>query len=129
MDETTVLLFSYGTLQLKSVQLACFGRELKGQEDSLPGYSCSARPAYDAEFIALTGQSEYQNVDRSANPGDSVQGTVFEVTEAELAAADEYERDANYGRIRVTLRSGIEAWVYVRSEDAEREMRQTAGPQ
>lgn len=33
-----VLLFSYGTLQDKAVQLANFGRELNGQADRMPGY-------------------------------------------------------------------------------------------
>ncbi len=33
------LLFSYGTLQNKRVQIANFGRELTGREDALPGYT------------------------------------------------------------------------------------------
>lgn len=37
---------------------------------------------------------------------------VFEISEAELAAADEYEVD-DYRRIAVPLRSGATAWVYV----------------
>lgn len=36
---TTVLLFSYGTLQHKDVQIATFGRELTGRKDSLLGYT------------------------------------------------------------------------------------------
>lgn len=32
------LLFSYGTLQQKQVQLANFGRELTGSKDILQGY-------------------------------------------------------------------------------------------
>jgi hypothetical protein len=38
---------------------------------------------------------------------------VFEVTVAELAAADEYERPASYQRVTVLLASGQKAWVYV----------------
>ena len=34
-----VLLFSYGTLQDKAVQLANFGRELVGQHDDMLGYA------------------------------------------------------------------------------------------
>ena len=34
-------------------------------------------------------------------------------TDAELAAADEYERPALYRRVEVTLASGRQAWVYV----------------
>jgi gamma-glutamylcyclotransferase (GGCT)/AIG2-like uncharacterized protein YtfP len=39
---------------------------------------------------------------------------VFEISETELAAADEYEVD-DYHRIAVPLRSGATAWVYVYS--------------
>jgi len=37
---------------------------------------------------------------------------VFEISETELAAADEYEVD-DYHRVAVPLRSGDRAWVYV----------------
>jgi hypothetical protein len=40
-----------------------------------------------------------------------VRGTVFEVSESELAGADQYE-PAGYTRILATLASGKEAWVY-----------------
>jgi hypothetical protein len=39
---------------------------------------------------------------------------VFEITEQELIAADSYEKDRDYRRILVTLRSGVRAWVYCR---------------
>jgi len=42
-----------------------------------------------------------------------VSGTVFEITDAELADADTYEARAAYTRVSVTLASGREAWVYV----------------
>ena len=101
----TVLLFSYGTLQDRNVQIANFGRELTGREDALPGY---------ARRLVSIGQSHYANAEASSNLEDSVPGTVFEITEQELAAADEYEKDAEYGRISVTLSSGAQAWVYVK---------------
>ena len=41
-----------------------------------------------------------------------VGGMVFAISEAELAAADEYEVD-DYRRISVRLRSAAAAWVYV----------------
>lgn len=44
---------------------------------------------------------------------DEVAGMVFEITPAELASADRYEV-ADYKRIRVRLKSGIAAWVYVK---------------
>jgi gamma-glutamylcyclotransferase (GGCT)/AIG2-like uncharacterized protein YtfP len=96
----TVSLFSYGTLQDKDVQLACFSRELSGRKDALPGYVLREAPPY-------------LNAEPSPNPEDEAPGIVFEITEAELAAADKYEEDADYRRISVTLRSGVQAWVYV----------------
>ncbi|RJT86254.1 gamma-glutamylcyclotransferase, partial [Arthrobacter frigidicola] len=45
---------------------------------------------------------------------DSVAGTVFQISEEELAAADRYEV-ADYKRVAVTLASGLTAWVYVRA--------------
>jgi hypothetical protein len=38
-----------------------------------------------------------------------MEGTVFAISEADLAAADEYEVD-EYVRVAVPLRSGDEAW-------------------
>ena len=111
----TVLLFSYGTLQNKNVQLANFGRELTGREDALRGYVRRMVEIMDPEIAALTGESHYANVEPSSNPEDAVAGTVFEITEQELAVADRYEEDAEYRRISVTLRSGAQAWVYLRA--------------
>jgi gamma-glutamylcyclotransferase (GGCT)/AIG2-like uncharacterized protein YtfP len=41
-----------------------------------------------------------------------VSGTVFEVSESELASADRYE-PVGYKRVSATLASGKQAWVYV----------------
>jgi gamma-glutamylcyclotransferase (GGCT)/AIG2-like uncharacterized protein YtfP len=112
---STVLLFSYGTLQNKDVQIANFGRELTGCEDALPGYARRMVGVADPKIAALTGESHYANVEPSSNPEDAVIGTAFEITEQELAAADQYEEGAQYRRILVTLRSGHQAWVYVQS--------------
>jgi gamma-glutamylcyclotransferase (GGCT)/AIG2-like uncharacterized protein YtfP len=111
----TVLLFSYGTLQNKNVQIANFGRELTGREDALPGYSRRMVPIDNPEVAALSGESHHANVEPSSNPEDAVSGTVFEITEQELAAADKYEEVVEYRRIAVALRSGDQAWVYVRA--------------
>jgi hypothetical protein len=43
---------------------------------------------------------------------DLAPGTVFEISEAELAHADAYEVAA-YVRVKAPLASGLEAWVYV----------------
>jgi len=110
----TVLLFSYGTLQNKNVQIANFGRELTGREDALPGHVRRIVTITDPRVVALSGESQYFNAEPSSNPEDAVSGIVFEVTEQELAAADQYEEGAEYRRISVTLKSGGQAWVYLR---------------
>ncbi len=113
-DSARVLLFSYGTLQDKSVQLANFGRELAGRSDALPGYVQSMVAINDPEVVAESGKTHHPIVQPSANPADEVPGMVFEITPRELAAADEYEV-SKYRRVAVTLKSGAKAWVYVRS--------------
>jgi gamma-glutamylcyclotransferase (GGCT)/AIG2-like uncharacterized protein YtfP len=105
----TVPLFCYGTLQDKPVQIANFGRELEGRADALPGYVRRM-----VTVVGSGGEATYPNAVPSANSGDVVLGTVYEITEAELAVADKYEEDADYRRIWVALRSGAQAWVYLR---------------
>jgi gamma-glutamylcyclotransferase (GGCT)/AIG2-like uncharacterized protein YtfP len=112
---STVLLFSYGTLQNKSVQIANFGRELAGREDALPGYVPGKVAIVDPKVIASSGESHYANVEPSSDPEDVVFGTVFEITEQELAVADKYEETAQYRRTSVTLQSGDRAWVYAKA--------------
>jgi gamma-glutamylcyclotransferase (GGCT)/AIG2-like uncharacterized protein YtfP len=111
----TVLLFSYGTLQNKSVQIANFGRELTGREDALPGYTRRMMAIADPKEAAWIGESHFANAEASSNQDDAVSGIVFEITEQELVAADRYEEVARYRRISVTLSSGDRAWVYVRA--------------
>jgi len=114
VSSQTELLFSYGTLQKKSVQLANFGRELTGRADALPGYLRRTVPVTDPKIVALTGESEHFTAEPGAHPEDEISGTVFELTGQELAAADRYEEAAGYRRISVMLRSGRQAWLYVR---------------
>jgi gamma-glutamylcyclotransferase (GGCT)/AIG2-like uncharacterized protein YtfP len=113
-DERTVLLFSYGTLQLDEVQLSSFGRLLEGQADAMVGYRQSQIEITDPEVIKTSGKRFHPIVEASDNSDDEVQGKVFRITEAELRAADAYEV-AEYKRIEVALRSGNTAWVYVRA--------------
>jgi gamma-glutamylcyclotransferase (GGCT)/AIG2-like uncharacterized protein YtfP len=63
--------------------------------------------------VATSGRTHHANVTFNGRNESRVSGTVFEITEAELAAADQYEQLADYKRIRVTLISGKDAWVYV----------------
>lgn len=106
------LLFSYGTLQQPDVQRATFGRVLRGVKDELPAYEPSFVKIEDSHTAGSAGRTHHANVIFTGRPGSRVEGTVFEVSDAELAAADEYERPARYGRVRVILASGREAWVY-----------------
>ena|SRR5436190_9262931 len=115
MSPPKVLVFSYGTLQNRNVQMANFGRELTGRDDVLPGYRLGVVAITDPEVVAWLGESNYANVEPSSNPDDVVSGMVYEITEKELALADKYEEDADYRRISVTLRSGDRAWVYLRA--------------
>ena len=101
-------LFSYGTLQKEDVQLSTFGRSLKGTRDELTGFELSA--------ITIEG-TRYATVTFTGNPDIRVPGVVFDVTDSELAKADEYEGEFYYKRVSTTLASGKQAWVYARNQD------------
>src|ERR1041385_5563293 len=93
---STELLFSYGTLQKRDVQISHFGRELRGREDALPGHTRRVMAVPDPAVADLIGESQYANVEPSSDPSDTVSGVVFEITGQELAAADRYEEAAGY---------------------------------
>jgi len=105
------LLFSYGTLQQPEVQQATFGRLLGGRPDAIAGYRLGWLTITDPHVIETSGSDRHPVV-HAGTDADAVEGTVFEISDAELAAADEYEVD-DYERISVRLRSGDDAWVYV----------------
>ncbi len=112
--EHPVLVFSYGTLQDKAVQLANFGRELAGQQDAMLGYAQNWVEITNPQVLASSGKTHHPIVAPSLEPSARVEGMVFEVTEAELAAADAYEV-SDYKRVSVALASGLTAWVYVQA--------------
>ena len=109
------LLFSYGTLQEQQVQLSTFGRLLDGRGDELPRFEPSLVRIEDPQIAAALGRTHHANVTFTGRDESCVRGMVFEVTDAELVAADRYEEAAAYVRIVVTLASGKHAWVYVSS--------------
>lgn len=109
-------LFSYGTLQQEEVQLATFGRKLDGQKDLITGYEPSLLKITDAAVAARLGKSHHDNISATGDDWSNVQGTVFEVTDAELAVADRFEARSSYKRVNVTLASGNDAWVYVHDQ-------------
>lgn len=112
--EFPVLLFSYGTLQDEPVQLATFGRKLTGQADQMLGYSQSWVEITDPQVLAASGKTHHPIVAPSPHANDRVAGTVFQISESELAAADAYEV-SDYKRVAVALESGRTAWVYVKA--------------
>jgi gamma-glutamylcyclotransferase (GGCT)/AIG2-like uncharacterized protein YtfP len=115
-QDATIWLFSYGTLRQRNVQLATFGRELEGQGDALLGFSRAMVEISDPEVVATSGETHHPIVSATGNLADEVPGSVFRITAAELAAADSYEV-SDYRRVAVTLKSGIEAFVYIRAEE------------
>jgi hypothetical protein len=109
---TEVLLFSYGTLQDPQVQEVNFGRRLDGLADALGGYERTMVEITDPNVIAESGLTHHPIVRPTTDGSGRIEGVVFRVTDAELHAADDYEVD-DCRRIRVTLESGLDAWVYV----------------
>ena len=109
----TELLFSYGTLQQQSVQLAQFGRRLEGRADALPGWRIAMVEITDPDVLMKSGKTHHPIL-MPGHKDERVAGVVFEITAQELAAADAYEV-ADYKRIAAPLASGVTAWVYVKA--------------
>ncbi len=120
----THLLFSYGTLRYPAVQEATFGRRMPMRDAVLPGYVLDTVVIGDARVVELSGSAEHPFARRTGDPADVVDGVVIELTDAELAAADDYEVD-DYARVSVTLAGGETAWMYVDATDLPEE---TAAP-
>ncbi len=109
---TDELLFSYATLQDSQVQLQTFGRKLQGYQDRLLDYQLQQIKIEDDFVVALSGKTYHPIAVPSI--GKFVDGTVFEITLAELTQSDQYEV-CTYKRIKGEFQSGIKAWVYVKS--------------
>lgn len=108
----THLLFSYGTLRLPAVQEATFGRRMPMRTAALPGYVLDTVAISDPRVVDLSGSAVHPFARATGDPADVVDGVVLELTDDELAAADEYEVD-DYTRIAVRLSTGETAWLYV----------------
>jgi uridine kinase len=111
-DGATVRLFSYGTLQLPTVQVEHFGRVLTGEPDALPGHRQDWVTITDPAVVAASGTDRHPIVRPTGDPEDTTEGTVLTLTTEELAAADLYEVD-DYRRTHIRLASGIGSWVYL----------------
>jgi hypothetical protein len=107
------LLFSYGSLQQEEVQLSTFGRKLAGEKDLLIGYEPSLVKIADPEVAKRLKKLHHDNVSKTGDDWSNVQGTVFEVSDAELLKSDVFEAQFGYKRVTVPLASEKEAWVYV----------------
>ena len=99
-------LFTYGTLQDKQVQQYVFGRILKGKPDMLPKFKWFENAVY----------GRYPLVKPTNNDNDLVEGIAYQVNSQDLARCDVYETSA-YTRKIFTLKSGINAWVYVKNSN------------
>lgn len=96
-------LFVYGTLKIPKVQKRVIGRIVEGISDVLEGYKKSA--------IEIGGKI-YPNLNLAADRKGAIKGLVLTLTKEELKKTDEYETSA-YKRLKVTLKSGQTAWVYI----------------
>lgn len=105
-------IFSFGTLQLEAVQRELFGRAVETTPASLGGFRIGELRIQDHEVIRLSGTDIHPALIATGNLGDVVHGAILDVTSADLAAADHYER-VSYRRIPVVLQSGRDAWAYV----------------
>jgi len=112
------LLFSYGSLQEDAVQLKVYGRVLRGEPDALVHCVREQITVPPWHKAAAAGVTHYANVIFDPDSDSQVNGTVLELTDAELAASDGYEQDADYVRVMTTLASGRRAWVYVSAAGA-----------
>jgi len=108
------LLFSYGTLQNRLVQLETFGRELVGNEDQLLGYKLEMVKIGDQQVVALSGKTHHPIAVASQDKSDFVPGVIFEITSEELTQSDLYEV-SDYKRVMGAFKSGQKAWVYVQA--------------
>ena|SRR3990167_2414199 len=105
-------LFSYGTLQLKQVQIHTFGRNLIGKPDTLSKYQLSNLKIIDPVMLVKSKQEIHHIAKYTGNEKDKINGTVFDVSSDELLKSDQYEV-AEYQRVQICLDSGIKAWIYV----------------
>ena len=109
-------LFSYGTLQLPQVQESLFGRILAGTKEELHGYKVEKLKIKDQAVIEKSGTDMHPILVQTGKPQDVVSGMVFEITQAELEKADEYEVD-DYRRTLATMSSGTQAWIYCSAKE------------
>lgn len=117
-------LFSYGTLQQENVQQSTFGRPLQGVSDTLVGYRLDSIRITDADVIAKSGKEFHPILVHTGDHNDVVEGTIFDVTNDELALADDYEVD-DYVRVSAQFQSGTTAWIYADARQNQHDKKTT----
>ena len=68
----TELLFSYGTLRQRDVQLSTFGRELDGRPDAIVGYELHYVTITDPRVIATSGSDRHPILKPTERPDAAV---------------------------------------------------------
>jgi Gamma-glutamyl cyclotransferase, AIG2-like len=100
-------LFTYGTLQSRSVQFSIYRRVVECHSDAISGYCIRTVTVRSWKHAGVKG-----NVQKTIERGDGeIDGTVLLLTPEELQRTDDYE-PKGYVRIKVPIKSGGEAWVY-----------------
>lgn len=112
VEPRTELLFAYGTLRLEAVQVATFGRMLRGTSDAVRGFELAPLQIEDEAVVAISGTAQHTMARFTGRPSDEIRGTVFAITAQELQNADRYEVAA-VTRVAAVLQSGRRAWIYV----------------
>ncbi|WP_299248461.1 gamma-glutamylcyclotransferase family protein [uncultured Lacinutrix sp.] len=112
-------LFSYGTLQLNTVQLENYGRLLNGEKVSLKQYKLDKLKITDAKVLKASGKEFHPIALKTNNVNDSIEGTIFKITEKELIETDKYEV-SDYKRILETFSTGKKAWIYIAKADVSK---------
>ena len=116
MTKNKHFLFSYGTLQLEKVQIENYGRLLKGNKDRLMNYKLGQLKITDPDVIKKSGKNYHPIAIRTENQNDFIEGTIYELTNEELKASDDYEVN-EYERVLEVFSSKQEAWIYVAKRD------------
>jgi gamma-glutamylcyclotransferase (GGCT)/AIG2-like uncharacterized protein YtfP len=109
-------LFSYGTLQLDNVQIKNYGRLLVGTKDSLKQYKLDKIRITDLKVLKASGKEFHPIALKTSKKSDTIEGTIFEITEHELLQTDNYEV-SDYKRVLETFVSGKKAWIYVENNE------------
>lgn len=95
-------LFTYGSLRNSEIQQKLFNRILTGTLDTLIDY--------EKGNVVIEGKIFNVAISKA---GSQIEGEVYELDQKELERSDRYEGNS-YKRVRITLLSGTEGWIYFR---------------